>query len=323
MLELLAPAGSIEMVEAVVASGADAVYVGPRGWSRRRDAYELSDDGLRQAVRIAHARGVKVRAAVNTHPTSAELPQLLRRMDGWVRDGIDGVILSDVGVMAAVHRAFPDLTIHASIGANILNDEDILFYREIGVSQVVADTKLSLKELRTRREIEVGVEVLIHANKCYTYLGKCWMSPYHRLERGRDETGKDIFRGSPNRGGLDYRVCLEAWSVWRANRDRWADRVALKNDAFFLLDDVPQLIDMGVHTLKVQGREYAVDLVGRMIKFYRDLIDAYTGAPHAFDLRVWKQRLAQIEAQRDLQRAKGTLDLFNEARQPVIHGCAR
>src|SRR3990170_2044220 len=133
MVELLAPAGSIEMVEATVANGANALYVGPKGWSRRRDAYELSDEALREAVRIAHARGVKVRAAV--------------------------------------HRTFPDLTIHASIGANILNDEDICFYREIGVRQVVADTKLSLKELRSRREIEVGVEVLIHANKRYTYLG--------------------------------------------------------------------------------------------------------------------------------------------------------
>ncbi|MGH7383116.1 MAG: peptidase U32 family protein [Candidatus Methylomirabilales bacterium] len=322
MVELLAPAGSIEMVEATVANGANALYVGPKGWSRRRDAYELSDEALREAVRIAHARGVKVRAAVNTHPTSQELPRLLRRMEVWVRDGIDGVILSDVGVMGAVHRAFPDLTIHASIGANILNDEDIRFYREIGVHQVVADTKLSLKELRSRREIEVGVEVLIHANNCYTYLGKCWMSPYHRLERGQDESGKDLFKGSPNRGGLDYRVCLEAWSLWRGNHDRWADRVALKNDAFFLLEDVPHLIDMGVHTLKIQGREYAVDLIGRMIKFYRDLIDTYSADPHDFDLGPWKARLARIQAQRDLERAKGTLDLFQEARDPV-QGCHR
>lgn len=322
MVELLAPAGSIEMVEATVANGANALYVGPKGWSRRRDAYELSDEALREAVRIAHARGVKVRAAVNTHPTSQELPRLLRRMEVWVRDGIDGVILSDVGVMAAVHRAFPDLTIHASIGANILNDEDICFYREIGVRQVVADTKLSLKELRSRREIEVGVEVLIHANKCYTYLGKCWMSPYHRLERGQDESGKDLFKGSPNRGGLDYRVCLEAWSLLRGNHDRWADRVALKNDAFFLLEDVPHLIDMGVHTLKIQGREYAVDLIGRMIKFYRDLIDMYSADPHDFDLGPWKARLAQIQAQRDLERAKGTLDLFQEARE-TVQGCQR
>jgi putative protease len=243
-------------------------------------------------------------------------------MEVWVRDGIDGVILSDVGVMAAVHRTFPDLTIHASIGANILNDEDICFYREIGVRQVVADTKLSLKELRSRREIEVGVEVLIHANKCYTYLGKCWMSPYHRLERGQDESGKDLFKGSPNRGGLDYRVCLEAWSLLRGNHDRWADRVALKNDAFFLLEDVPHLIDMGVHTLKIQGREYAVDLIGRMIKFYRDLIDTYSADPHDFDLGPWNARLARIQAQRDLERAKGTLDLFQEARE-TVQGCQR
>ncbi|MFQ5882947.1 MAG: peptidase U32 family protein [Candidatus Methylomirabilales bacterium] len=322
MVELLVPAGSIEMVEAAVENGANALYVGPKGWSRRRNAYELSDEALRESVRIAHARGVKVRAAVNTHPTSAELPALLKRMERWVGDGIDGVILSDVGVMAAVHRAFPALSIHASIGANILNDEDVRLYREIGVSQVVADTKLSLMELRSRREIEVGVEVLIHANKCYTYLGKCWMSPYHRLERSQDETGKDLFKGSPNRGGLDYRVCLEAWSLWRGNQELWADRVALKNDAFFLLDDIPHLIDMGVHTLKVQGREYAVDLVGRMVNFYRDLINAYTAHPHAFDLRPWKVRLAEIQAQRDLERAKGTLDLFEEAREPVV-GCHR
>lgn len=321
MVELLVPAGNIQMVQAAVENGANSLYVGPRGWSRRRDAYEMSDEALRESVRIAHARGVKVRAAVNTHPTSSELAPLLRQMEVWVGDGIDGVILSDVGVMAAVHQAFPALSIHASIGANILNDEDILFYREIGVSQVVADTKLSLKELRVRREIEVGVEVLIHANKCYTYLGKCWMSPYHRLERGHDETGKDFFKGSPNRGGLDYRVCLEAWSLWRGNQDRWADRVSLKNDAFFLLDDIPPLIDMGVHTLKMQGREYAVDLVGRMVKFYRDLIDAYTADPRGFDLDPWKTRLAQIQAQRDLERAKGTLDLFNEARQPVRTCC--
>jgi putative protease len=320
MVELLVPAGSIEMVEAAVENGANALYVGPKGWSRRRDAYELSDEALRESVRIAHARGVKIRAAVNTHPTSVEIPTLLKRMESWVGDGIDGVILSDVGVMAAVHRAFPALTIHASIGANILNDEDICFYREIGVSQVVADTKLSLMELRSRREIEVGIEVLIHANKCYTYLGKCWMSPYHRLERSQDETGKDLFKGSPNRGGLDYRVCLEAWSLWQGNQDLWADRVALKNDAFFLLDDIPHLIDMGVHTLKVQGREYAVDLIGRMVKFYRDLIEAYTADPHAFDLRPWRTRLAEIQAQRDLERTRGTLNLFEEVRQPV-HGC--
>jgi collagenase-like PrtC family protease len=79
---------------------------------------------------------------------------------------------------------------------------------------------------------------------------------------------------------------------------------------------------MGVHTLKIQGREYAVDLIGRMIKFYRDLIDTYSADPDDFDLGPWNARLARIQAQRDLERAKGTLDLFQEARE-TVQGCQR
>jgi len=187
------------------------------------------------------------------------------------------------------------------------------------VSQVVADTKLTLRELASRKEhIDVGIEILIHANKCYTYLGKCWMSPYHRLERTADASGKDVFKGSPNRGGLDYRVCLEAWELYSGD-ERWEARVALKNDAFFLLDDIPKLIDLGVHCLKVQGREYPVAMVGGMLKFYRDLIDAYVAHPkdRPFDLAPWGERLGAIEASRDRARSEGTRLLLIEARQPA------
>jgi putative protease len=227
--------------------------------------------------------------------------------------------MTDIGAIAVVHQNFPSLTIHASIGANILNNADVAFYREIGVSQVVADTKLSLKELASRKEqLDVGIEILIHANYCYTYLGKCWMSPYHRLERTIDDSGKDLFKGSPNRGGLDYRVCLEDWQLY-SGEAKWEDHVALMNDAFFLLDDIPHLIDLGVHCLKIQGREYTVPLVGAIVRFYRDLIDAYEARPmrERFDLDPWKVRLASIQAGRDRQRTKGTRALLAEARIPV------
>jgi putative protease len=319
MIELLAPAGSLAMVEEVVANGANAVYVGPRGWSRRRDAYEMDDGEIRRSIEICHAGGAKCRVAVNTNMQSHEIAPILGKMDQFVDWGVDGAILTDVGAIAAIHRRFPNLTIHASIGANILNNEDVRFYRSLGVSQVVADTKLTLKELAARKEqIDVGIEILIHANKCYTYLGKCWMSPYHRLERTTDAAGKDLFKGSPNRGGLDYRVCLEAWELYSGDT-RWESRVALKNDAFFLVDDIPRLIDLGVHCLKVQGREYPVPLVGVMMKFYRDLIDAYTmrSPDRAFDLQPWRERLIEIETARDLTRSGGTRLLLIEARQPV------
>ncbi|HVP44398.1 MAG TPA: peptidase U32 family protein [Terriglobales bacterium] len=319
MVELLAPAGNLEMAKAAVDSGANAVYVGARGWSRRRDAYELSDEQLHQAVGIVHSGGAKLRVAINTNMQSSELPALLRKMEKFVAWGVDGAIMTDVGAIAEVHRRFPQLVIHASIGANILNNEDVAFYRSIGVTQVVADTKLTLRELASRKtSLDVGIEVLIHANKCYTYLGKCWMSPYHRLERTTDEFGKDLFRGSPNRGGLDYRVCLEKWELFDGKK-LLEPAVALKNDAFFYLDDIPPLITLGVHCLKIQGREYPVPLVAGIVRFYRELIDACLATPpeRKIDLAPWRARLEAIQAERDARRSNMTQILLDEARQPV------
>jgi putative protease len=319
MVELLAPAGNLEMVKAAVENGADAIYVGARGWSRRRDRYELSDGKLHEATEIAHAGGAKIRVAINTNMQSCEIPSLLKKMEKFVSWGIDGAIMTDVGAIAQVHRRFPDLVLHASIGANILNNEDVKFYRSIGVSQVVADTKITLGELTSRQaNIDVGIEILIHANKCYTYLGKCWMSPYIRLERTADDFGKDVFRGSPNRGGLDYRVCLEQWELLD-DKALLEPVITLKNDAFFFLDDIPALIDLGVHCLKVQGREYPVPLVASIVRFYRELIDTYVAKPaeQPFDLTPWRLRLEAIQAERDSKRSGMTLVLLNEARQPV------
>jgi len=321
MVELLAPAGNLEMVKAAVENGANAIYVGARGWSRRRDAYELSDEQLHEAIGIAHSGGAKLRVAVNTNMQSCEMPALLEKMEKFVAWGVDGAIMTDVGAIAQVHRHFPDLVLHGSIGANIVNNQDVKFYRSIGVSQVVADTKLTLGELVSRKaDMDVGIEILIHANNCYTYLGKCWMSPYHRLERTTDDFGKDVFRGSPNRGGLDYRVCLEDWDLFD-DKALLEPHIALKNDAFFYLDDIPALIDLGVHCLKIQGREYPVPLVARIVGFYRELIDAYLAKPaeQAFDPTPWRSRLDAIQAERDSKRSNMTLVLLNEARQPVPH----
>jgi U32 family peptidase len=319
MVELLAPAGNLEMAKAVMENGANAVYVGARGWSRRRDAYELSDEQIHEAIGIVHRGGAKLRVAINTNMQSREIPALLKKMEKLVAWGIDGAIMTDVGAIAQVHRRFPNLVIHGSIGANILNNEDVKFYRSIGVTQVVADTKLTLRELASRKvNMDVGIEILIHANKCYTYLGKCWMSPYHRLERTTDDFGKDLFRGSPNRGGLDYRVCLERWELFD-DKALLEPQIALKNDAFFFLDDIPSLIDLGVHCLKIQGREYPVSLVAHIVRFYRELIDAYNAkaAEQPFDLAPWRSHLEAIQAERDAKRSNMTLMLLNEARQPV------
>src|ERR1035438_1913735 len=105
MVELLAPAGNLEMVKADVENGANEVYVGALGWSRRRDAYELSDEKLHEATEIAHAGGAKIRVAINTNMQSSEIPSLLKEMEKFVGWGIDGAIMTDVGAMAQIGRA--------------------------------------------------------------------------------------------------------------------------------------------------------------------------------------------------------------------------
>lgn len=315
MIELLAPGGNREMVVAALESGADAVYVGARGWSRRRASFEMGDEMLRECAELARSRGRKLRVAINTLPMSREIPALLRKVENFASWGIRDIILTDVGCISEVNRHFPGLSIHASVGCNIVNGEDARFFKELGVSQIVADCRLDWEEIRAIKEAGVGVEVLVHGTTCFTYIGMCWMSSFHKLKWEVDEEGKNHFPGSPNRGGLCYRLCLQKWGL-APNGYPLARDIVLRNDAFFNLEEVPRFIDMGVDTLKIQGREYSVPLVGAIVKFYREMIDEYLADRQAFSLPYWKSRLDELRVQRDGERSERTMALFRECLAP-------
>jgi putative protease len=204
--------------------------------------------------------------------------------------------------------------IHASIGCTIVNAEDARFYKEAGATQVVTECRMDREEMRKiREEVGVGVEVLVHATTCYTYLGRCTMSSYTRQEWRFDGEGKNHFLGSPNRGGLCYRVCLTEWDQIGEDGSVEAGRVVLPNLAYFLVDDIPDLVDLGITTIKIQGREYSVPLVGRMVRFYRDLIDSYLRNRGSFRMESWKERMAGIVAARDSERREKTAALISES----------
>ncbi len=157
--------------------------------------------------------------------------------------------------------------------------------------------------------------MLVHGTTCFTYIGMCWMSSFHKLKWEVDEEGKNHFPGSPNRGGLCYRLCLQKWEL-APNGYPLARDIVLRNDAFFSLEDVPRFIDMGVDTLKIQGREYSVPLVGAIVKFYREMIDEYLADRQAFYLPYWKSRLDELRVQRDGERSERTMALFRECLAP-------
>lgn len=311
-VELLAPGGSIAMVRSVMENGADAVYVGPRGWSRRTAAYEITDEEIKECVAVVHHYNGRLRVAFNTLPKSDEIPLFLKKVEKFVGWGIDDIILTDIGCISLVNKHFPTLPIHASVGCNIVNAADFLFFKDIGVTQIVADCKLPWEEIQRIKENGIGVEILIHASTCFTYIGQCWMSSYGRQTWSVDEGGKNHFLGSPNRGGLCYRICLQPWEIKAGGRVLQKER-KLRNDAFFLLEDVPRCIDIGVSTLKIQGREYSVSLIGEVIAFYREFINACLMEGNRIKIEEWKARLDSLQERRDVERNTRTLQLIKES----------
>ncbi|MBI5574877.1 MAG: U32 family peptidase [Deltaproteobacteria bacterium] len=314
MAELLASGGTPEMVRAVLDNGADAVYVGAKGWSRRRAQYEMADDQIIESAEYARSKGKVLRVAFNTLPASREIPLFMAKTEKFYKAGIRDFILTDAGAMTALSRRFTDVQIHASVGCTIINAEDARFYKEAGATQIVAECRMGRDEMRRiKEEAGVGLEVLVHATTCYTLLGRCTMSSYTRQEWRFDEEGKNHFLGSPNRGGLCYRVCLTEWDQVGKNGEAEASGVVLPNIAYFLVDDIPSLIDLGVDTIKIQGREYSVPLVGEMVRFYRELIDAYVKDRPSFRLEPWKERMAGIVSARDAERREKTAGLISES----------
>jgi len=314
MAELLASGGTAEMARAVLDSGADAVYVGAKGWSRRRAQYEMGDEEVIASARYARSLGKVLRVAFNTLPASGEIPLLLAKAEKFVGAGIRDFILTDVGAMKALTERFPGVQIHASVGCTIVNAEDAWFYKEAGATQVVTECRVDREEMRKiRQEVGVGLEVLVHATTCFTYLGRCTMSSYTRQEWRFDEEGKNHFLGSPNRGGLCYRVCLTEWDQRRGDGSLEAGGLVLPNLAYFLVDDIPDLLDLGVDTIKIQGREYSIPLVGRMVRFYRDLIDSYLRDRSSFRMEAWKEQMAGIITERDAERREKTAGLISES----------
>ncbi len=313
MVELLASGGTFEMVKACADGGADAVYVGALGWSRRRAAYEMDDDTIKRCADYLHERGKKIRVAINTLPASGEVELFRKKMEKFASYPIDDVILTDPGLMRIVKEEFPEIKVHASVGCTIVNLHDALFYRDAGATQVVTECRMSLDDIKEIKEkAGVGVEVLVHATTCYTYLGRCTMSSYTRFDRAVDEAGKGHFKGSPNRGGLCYRICLTKWEVEKTG-ESWDEEVILPNNAYFIFEDIPALIDAGVDTLKIQGREYSTSLVGEMVSLYRCLIDSYLSDRDGFRIEPFRAQLDEITARRDSERGERTQSLIREA----------
>ncbi|WP_292018697.1 peptidase U32 family protein, partial [Megasphaera sp. UBA4382] len=177
MAELLAPAGSLDTVRAAIDAGADAIYLGGKGFNARKFAHNLSDEEMAQAVRIAHLMGVKIYVTVNILVADTELSDLtayLKKLDDL---SVDGIIVQDLAVAEIARRVVPKLPLHGSTQMTVSDLNGVRFLERLGFTQVVLARELPLSEIRyICAHAHAAIEVFIHGASCMAYSGQCLMS---------------------------------------------------------------------------------------------------------------------------------------------------
>jgi putative protease len=267
MIELLAPAGSREAFNAAVASGADAVYLGGRAFGARAYAANFSDDELAEVVREAHLVGVSIYVTVNTLIDNEEIPALIDYLGHLYECGVDAAILQDIGVAAVARRVVPNLPLHASTQMTVHNLAGVEFMARQGFSRAIMARELSMADIRhICRHSPIEIETFIHGALCICYSGQCLMSS---MIGGR----------SGNRGRCAQPCRLPYTLVDAAGRDllhgQDAGEYLLSPRDFNTIEHIPDLIEAGVSSFKIEGRMKRPEYVAVVVDSYRRAIDGY------------------------------------------------
>ncbi len=270
--ELLAPAGDRTCAVAAVENGADAIYFGIQGHNARARAANFTVEELPDLIGLLHRRGVKGYATLNTLAFSNELDDLERYVRRIAEAGVDAVIVQDIGLARLIRAITPDLEIHGSTQMSITSTEGVRLAKELGCSRVILARELSLAEIESiRAEVDLPVEVFVHGALCVAYSGQCL-------------TSEALGGRSANRGEcaqacrLPYEIICDGEPV-----DMGKVQYLLSPQDLAAFDLVPRLIELGVSSLKIEGRLKSPEYVANITSHYRKAIDeALSGKPAAF-----------------------------------------
>ncbi len=264
-VEILAPAGSMECLRAAVAAGADAIYLGGTKFGARAYAQNLSEEDLVQAIEYVHIHGRKIYMTVNTLLKDRELNELYAYLLPYYKAGLDGVIVQDIGAVKFIGEYFPEMPVHASTQMTITNTLGADFLKRYGITRVVPARELSLKEIRDmKKQTGLEMECFVHGALCYCYSGQCLLSS---MIGGR----------SGNRG-----QCAQPCRLpYQTEGKKPADLMSLKD--LCTIDILPELIDAGIDSFKIEGRMKSPYYVAAIVKAYREALDKYWDDPEGYE----------------------------------------
>lgn len=284
--ELLAPAGDWDSLVAAVENGADAVYLGGKLFNARQSAANFNNEEIARAVEFAHVRGVKVYVAVNILLDDKELPDAVRFLYFLHRCGADAAIIQDLGLLRLARKVIPEMPLHASTQMTVHNLPSAVFLKEAGIARVVLARELSIEAIkRIVDQSGIEVEVFVHGALCICYSGQCLMSS---LIGGR----------SGNRGRCAQPCRLQYALVDRNGRPlaepQEVGEYLLSPRDLNMSGHLPDLIEAGVASFKIEGRMKRPEYVATVVRVYRELLDR-AASGETFKVKPEEAReLAQI-----------------------------
>ncbi|PXV62603.1 peptidase U32 family protein [Halanaerobium congolense] len=278
-IELLAPAGSLEKLKTSILFGADAVYCGGLNFGLRAGADNFSVEELKEGIEFAHQRDKKVYMTLNMIPHNKELAQLPEYIEEIRELNLDALIISDPGVFAFVKKEMPEMEIHISTQANNVNWASALFWAEQGAERIILARELDrdeIKEIAAKTDGKVELEYFVHGAMCISYSGRCLLSNYF--------VGRDANKGD----------CAQScrWKYHLVEEKRPGEYYPIEeNDQgtfimnsrdLNLAEEIPELIEIGLSSLKIEGRMKSVHYAAAVVNTYRQLIDQYYADPENY-----------------------------------------
>lgn len=261
--ELLAPVGSAEHLKTAILSGANSIYLSGENYGARKYAENFSLPEIREAIKYAHLHNVKVYVTVNTLIKEGELKKVSEYLLQLYKMGVDAVLVQDIGLINIINKHIPKLNIHASTQMNLHNIEGVKWAYEHNIKRIVLPREIEMRELKEIVEyahsLGIEIEIFAHGALCYSYSGHCLLSS---LQGGR----------SGNRGRC-AQPCREQYEL-SINKSK---RISPKNEGNYLLsprdlslyENLDEIVNLGIDSLKIEGRMRSTDYVATVVKNYR------------------------------------------------------
>lgn len=291
--ELLAPAGSFEKAKVAFMYGADAVYCGTASLSLRSRA-EVDDNDLEKTIKYAHSIGKKVYAALNIYAWDTNYEEIEKQVKMLDEVHVDAIIASDGGVIQKIREIAPNIEIHVSTQANVVSYHAAKFWYDNGAKRVILGRETSkdqIQEIMKNKPEDLEVEMFIHGALCWAYSGRCFLSEYLSCR-------------SANLGDCSQ-SCRWAYNMYLEEKNKPGNLMPVETDEngtyilsskdLCLIKEIPQIIDMGVDSLKIEGRLKTEYYLASVVNVYRNAIDDYMANPEGYDYTKYLKELEKVK----------------------------